>query len=81
MDKPDIKAFFVNQAMQSVEFVASASGLCGIGGKLMTKRKINNCVVIGDFESGDDKNFPFAPRVNQAAAMLADCMLEYILKN
>lgn len=73
------KALFVEKALLEGLFVVAASGLCGIGGPVMCKREIGNLVVVGDFVTGLEQAPPYAPRVVQAAAMMADCVLEKVL--
>lgn len=80
-DNAQDKALFVEQALLNGCFVVSASGLCGIGGQAMQKRQIGNLVLVGDFSTGLEKEFPYAPRVTQAAAMMADALMERILES
>lgn len=79
LDEPETKTMFVEKALLAGCRVASASGLAGYGGKPMQKRQIGRLAVVGDFETDVRVAPPLAPRVAQAAAMLADCVLEFIL--
>lgn len=79
LDDAKSKAIFVNEACKNAEIVISASGICGIGGEPLTKRKLGNLYIIGDNVSAMECFHPYAPRVTQAAAMMADCVLEYVL--
>ena len=45
----------------------------------MQKRMLGNLVLVGDFETDILEYPPLAPRVTEAAALLADAMLEFIL--
>lgn len=79
LDSGQAKAFFVEKALLCGCFVVAASGLCGIGGPQIGKRQIGNLTLVGDFESGLERARPYAPRVAQAAALMADCILERVL--
>lgn len=81
LDKGETKKEFVEAALLSGAQVAAASGVAGYGGKPMQKRSSGNLVVIGDFVTSIGMAPPLAPRVTQAAAMLADCVLEFVLSN
>lgn len=78
-DNPEAKALFVNSVLPTAHLVVSASGICGIGGHPIEKSKIGKLLVIGDKKTDYNGQRPFAPRVTQAAAMMADCVLEYLL--
>lgn len=80
LDVPETKKMFVEQALLTGAKVAAASGLAGFGGPPMQKRVAGNLAIVGDFATSIDVSPPLAPRVTQAAAMLADCVLEFILK-
>lgn len=80
LDDAETKAFFVYEASRKASFVVSASGLCGCGGGLMRQKQINNILIVGDFQTGTPVAPPLAPRVTQAAAMMADAILERILR-
>lgn len=79
LDDAAAKAMLVERALLAGAFVVSASGICGIGGEPLGKRRIGNLVVVGDFRTGLESAPPVAPRVIQAAALMADCVLEHIL--
>ena len=73
------KRLLVERAMLSGRRIASASGMGGFGGKPMQKRVLGNLVLVGDFETDILEYPPLAPRVTEAAALLADAMLGFIL--
>lgn len=79
LDRAETKRLFVERALLCDRKVASASGLGGFGGSPMQKRWLGNLVMVGDFTTDISVAPPLAPRVAQAAAMLADCVLEFIL--
>ncbi len=79
LDGPETKKMFVEGALLSGARVASASGLAGFGGAAMKKCSYGNLVIVGDLVTSIDVAPPLAPRVTQAAAMLADCVLEFVL--
>lgn len=80
LDEAAMKSLFVDKAVARAEFVVCASGLCGIGGAPLQKKRMGNLTIVGDFKTDLAKAPPFAPRVTQAAAMMADAVLEYILQ-
>ncbi|MBO5491259.1 MAG: sulfur carrier protein ThiS adenylyltransferase ThiF, partial [Desulfovibrio sp.] len=59
--------------------VASASGMGGWGGPAMTRRTLGTMVLVGDFTTDVLTAPPQAPRVTEAAALLADAVLEMLL--
>lgn len=79
LDMAEAKKFFVEAALAAGCHVIAASGIAGYGGLPMRKRVFGNLVVVGDFETDIQNAPPLAPRVTQAAAMMADCALEFIL--
>lgn len=81
LDDAQAKAMFVEKALLSGRRVISASGICGIGGAPLGKREVGNLTLVGDFQTDLRMAPPMAPRVSQAAAMMADSALEHILKN
>ena len=78
-DAPDDKTLLVETALLSGRRVASASGMGGWGGKAMGKRRLGNLVLVGDFTTDILVAPPLAPRVTEAAALLADAVLEMVL--
>lgn len=78
-DDAKAKAFFVEKALLNNRMVVSASGICGIGRAPLEKRIIGNLTLVGDFETDLHMAPPMAPRVSQAAAIMADCVLERVL--
>ncbi len=79
-DRADSKALFVEKALLAGRRVISASGICGIGGKPIAMRKIGALTLVGDFQTDQCMAAPMAPRVVQAAGLMADCVLESILR-
>jgi len=78
-DAPDDKTLLVETALLGGRRVASASGMGGWGGKAMGKRRLGNLVLVGDFTTDILVAPPLAPRVTEAAALLADAVLEMVL--
>lgn len=79
LDNPEAKTLLVEEALLAGCKVVSASGICGYGGPPLEKRKMGNLVLVGDFSTSSEMAPPLAPRVNQAAALMADAVLEIIL--
>lgn len=79
LDNAEIKKIFVEKALLAGCKVAAVSGIAGYGGQPMRKRKMGNLVVVGDFETDAGEAPTLAPRVIQAASLLADTVLEFIL--
>ena len=80
VDKAETKACILETAARQGSFVVSASGISGCGKTCLTRRVLHNCVLVGDFVTDCADAPPLAPRVTWAAAMLADAMLEKILR-
>ncbi len=78
-DRPDDKTLLVENALLAGCRVASASGMGGWGGPAMTRRTLGNMVLVGDFTTDVLTAPPLAPRVTEAAALLADAVLEMLL--
>ena len=79
LDAADTKTLLVERALTAGRRIASASGVAGVGGAPMRRRRLGNLVLVGDFETDVADAPPLAPRVTQAAALLADAVLEFIL--
>lgn len=79
LDGAENKKIFVEAALDKSDLVVSASGICGIGGKDMRRRRLGKLFIAGDFVTGLEKAPPLAPRVTQAAALMADAILEFLL--
>lgn len=79
LDDSIAKKIFVETALLQKKTVIAASGIAGYGGQPLQKRILGNLTVIGDFQSSVDHAPPLAPKVMQAAAMMADRALELIL--
>ena len=78
-DGPEDKTLLVENALLSGLRIASASGMGGFGGAAMGKRYLGNLVLVGDFSTDILLAPPLAPRVTEAAALLADAVLEMVL--
>lgn len=78
-DRPEDKTLLVEGALLAGLRVASASGMGGFGGAAMGKRSMGNLVLVGDFTTDILTAPPLAPRVTEAAALLADAVLEMLL--
>ena len=78
VDAPETKTLLVERALLAGLRVASASGMAGVGGPPMGRRRLGNLTLVGDFQSDVANAPPLAPRVTQAAALLADAALEFI---
>lgn len=79
LDSPDSKAQLVEEALLHGAWVIAASGICGIGGPPLGQRQIGRLTMIGDFRTDVCAAPPMAPRVSQAAAMMADRVLDLLL--
>ena len=79
LDAADTKTLLVERALTSGRRIASASGVAGFGGAPMRRRRLGNLVLVGDFATDVADAPPLAPRVTQAAALMADTVLEWIL--
>ena len=79
LDGPDDKSLLVEQALLSGRRVASASGMGGYGGAPMGRRTLGNLGLVGDFTTDILMAPPLAPRVTEAAALLADAVLQMLL--
>lgn len=80
LDNVATKRLLVEKAQELDRFTVAASGLAGFGGEPLGKRRLGNLVVVGDFHTAvSPQNPPLAPRVMQAASLMADTVLEYIL--
>ena len=79
LDDPEAKTMLVERALLDGRMVASASGMGGYGGPAMRKRRLGRLTLVGDFTTDVLAAPPLAPRVTEAAALLADAVLEFIL--
>lgn len=73
------KRLVVEQALLGGYHVASASGMGGYNGPPMQKRVLGRLVLVGDFTTDVLAAPPLAPRVTEAAALLADAALTCLL--
>lgn len=82
LDDAETKKFFVESALTAGCRVTAASGIAGYGGTPMCKKRMGEkLVLVGDFQTDIKDAPPLAPKVAQAAALLADSVLEFILDN
>lgn len=81
LDQPEDKKLFVEAALGAGCQVAAASGIAGYGGPPLAKKRLGSLTIVGDFATSINSAPPLAPKVAQAAAMLADCVLEFILES
>lgn len=79
LDSAETKALFVSAALAAGHQVVAASGVAGYGGAAMRRKDLGRLTVVGDLCSDIASQPPLAPRVTQAAAMLADVVLELVL--
>ncbi len=78
-DAPESKRLVAERALLAGKRVFSASGMGGFGGPAMCRRDVGLLTVVGDFASDIADHPPLAPRVTQAAAMMADAVVEWVL--
>lgn len=78
-DAPESKRLVAERALLAGKRVFSASGMGGFGGPAMRRRDVGLLTVVGDFASDIADHPPLAPRVTQAAAMMADAVVEWVL--
>lgn len=81
-DTVESKMLIVESFMQSDKLLVSASGLAGWGesDKLGIRKITDTFYMVGDSVTGVSKeNPPMSPRVNVAAAMEADTVLDWVL--
>lgn len=82
LDDAGMKRRFVEACLAASCFVVSASGIAGFGGPPMQKKVLGQkLVLVGDFMTDIATAPPLAPRVVQAAALQADAVLEYLLRD
>ncbi len=79
LDAAPSKKLFVETALLAGCEVVAASGLAGVGGEPMRMRRLGRLTLVGDFVTDVSQAPPLAPRVSQAAALLADAALARIL--
>ena len=80
LDGAQDKRLFVETVMAAGLRVASASGMGGYGREPLGRRRLGRLVVVGDFATDVAEAAPLAPRVTEAAALLADAALTWILE-
>ena len=80
-DDPEAKAMLL-RSLAPGRFLICASGIAGFGGPPMIRRRFGkNAVIVGDFTTAvDAAHPPLAPRVLEAAGLLADAALCRILQ-
>lgn len=79
LDEATTKALLVESVLTVGGRIVAASGIAGYGGPPMQQRRMGRLTVVGDFVSDVASAPPLAPRVTQAAAMMADVVLGWIL--
>ena len=79
LDDASAKAQLVEIVLGAGGHIVAASGIAGCGGPPMTLRHMGRLALVGDFVSDVADAPPLAPRVTQAAAMMADEVLGWIL--
>ena len=79
LDDATAKAQLVEAVLGAGGRIVAASGIAGCGGPPMTMRQMGRLTLVGDFVSDVADAPPLAPRVTQAAAMMADVVLGWIL--
>ena len=79
LDDAATKAQLVGAVLGAGGRIVAASGIAGCGGPPMTVRRVGRLTLVGDFVSDVADAPPLAPRVTQAAAMMADVVLGWIL--
>lgn len=80
LDDPASKKILVDAAIVQGCPLVAASGIAGCGGAPLGRRKLGHITIVGDFRTGINEAPPLAPRVMQAAAIMADTVLEMLLK-
>lgn len=81
-DDPRAKSMIVTHFLKSGKFIVAGSGLAGWGnlGNVIVHRLKENLTVIGDLNTAVDiAHPPLSPRVNMAAAMMADVIFEWAM--
>ena len=83
LDKAEAKAMCYTALRQSTAFYVGASGLGGWGGPPLEVRRLGSrAVMVGDFTTpAEGATPPMAPRVTWAAAMQADAVINYLLRD
>ncbi len=79
MDEAVCKRMLVEQAIMACLPVVACSGMAGIGGPVMSRRRIGTCTLVGDMVSDVADKRPYAPRVTACAALMADVVLCRVL--
>lgn len=82
-DSPEAKRMLVTTYLHSKKILVSASGMAGWGesDRIQTHRIKENFILVGDLETAVDlAHPPLSPRVQIAAAKMADAILEYVLR-
>lgn len=80
LDNAEIKTIFMEQTAKKSTFLTGASGIAGYGKNPINRKILGNIVIVGDFITDTSIAPPLAPRVTEAAALMADSVLTYILK-
>ncbi|HHZ19212.1 MAG TPA: sulfur carrier protein ThiS adenylyltransferase ThiF [Firmicutes bacterium] len=83
-DTPEAKQMLAAAYLHSDKLLVSASGLAGWGqsDRIRTHRLKDRFILVGDLETAVDATHPpLAPRVQIAAAKMADAILEYVFNS
>ena len=79
VDAPETKAAMTTAALIAGRNIISASGMAGMGGPGMQVKRVGSLTLAGDLVSDVAEAHPYAPRVAQAAALMADAVLQILL--
>jgi len=79
LDEAKEKSMFIASVLPANRFLISVSGIGGIGdaSTVGVHRIKDNLIIVGDLTSSVEKRPPFAPKVNAAAAFVADLILHH----
>lgn len=80
VDVPAVKAWLIEAYVPAGKLVVAASGIAGCDLRPLPVRQIGKLVLVGDEQSGIDKSPPLAPRVAAAAALQANAVLHFALR-
>jgi sulfur carrier protein ThiS adenylyltransferase len=80
-DQAETKSDFIDHYSDRVKYIVSGNGMGGINGPRIFTRQQGNIFFVGDGTTTTDQNNPpMAPRVTACAAMMAETILNLILK-
>lgn len=82
LDVATSKKLLIDILLPAGQQLIAASGIAGWGGAAMQVKKLGKLTIVGDFKTEFSTTNPvLAPRVTLAAAMQADCALQWILQD